>query len=817
MSRAKERLKGGKETKDSVTLLPCFYFVELPILASSVVSLYFLELTDFFQPVHSGYSCGDRALSLPYILPRQEVCPLLLLFSLAFAAPAATILLGEAVLFCYLSRRSGHTEAHINAAGCNFNPYIRRAVRFIGVHVFGLCVTALITDVLQLSTGQHAPYWLAVCRPNLTHINLSSCEDAFILEDICSGPDLSLITTGRKSFPSQHATLAAFAAVYISMYFNAVLTDSAKLLKPVLVFSFVLLAVLAGLTRLIQFRNHPVDVYAGWLLGGAIAVYLGVYAVGNFQPSEDHSRTRPPPTLLREPPLSSLPNVSQSAASNKPILTRSSSHTLSPNQSEPILTRSSSYREPSSYKRSSAEVQVITGPLGNHDNAMAFSSTLPRSHGGSSLEEGRVPRRHASSHSSMDSTRSKQLLSQWKNRNDNRKLSLQVMDGVRPASGPASGPASSPQRNSMELRCSSEPSAMGLEAELRAGTHLPSAAGLEMELRAGAHIPAQYMKLAASSVPLTHNGTSGLTGGARVSIQSRPGSSQLVHIPEEDNPAPKDQESESEDSMMDGGGSVREKWMRVAEKTTLPCRPLSAGGQPRILQVIALSKQQGLLHSPRSEDGGSIRYRALTDQDPSPPASTTGPGGGVRVDAHPETRSSKPVVKPPSTDGSGSWRWRPPDQRASLRQSAFALNELSDLNELNLHTDSCDSLKDSSSSLDGRRSVMGTETESDGGGGETEGGDGEGVYANHPHALTTIRVTPVDGGGAGSDAGSDCQSVASSSRESTLRRTGSDNPNHPSRPPQGFFGRPGPTPPPTLPRPVLSHTPPPTLGLAYKE
>ncbi|XP_005753846.1 lipid phosphate phosphatase-related protein type 4-like [Pundamilia nyererei] len=90
MSRAKERLKGGKETKDSVTLLPCFYFVELPILASSIVSLYFLELTDIFQPVHSGYSCNDRSLSLPYILPRQEVCPLPLLFSLAFAAPTVT-------------------------------------------------------------------------------------------------------------------------------------------------------------------------------------------------------------------------------------------------------------------------------------------------------------------------------------------------------------------------------------------------------------------------------------------------------------------------------------------------------------------------------------------------------------------------------------------------------------------------------------------------------------------------------------------------------------------------------------------------------
>lgn len=58
------------------------------------------------------------------------------------------------------------------------------------------------------------------------------------------------------------------------MYFNTVLTDSAKLLKPLLVFTFAMLAILAGLTRIIQFRNHPVDVYCGWILGAAVAIYL---------------------------------------------------------------------------------------------------------------------------------------------------------------------------------------------------------------------------------------------------------------------------------------------------------------------------------------------------------------------------------------------------------------------------------------------------------------------------------------------------------------------------------------------------------------
>lgn len=52
----------------------------------------------------------------------------------AVSLSCAQILIGEAILYCYLSRRSSsaQTEANINAAGCNFNSYIRRAVRFIG-------------------------------------------------------------------------------------------------------------------------------------------------------------------------------------------------------------------------------------------------------------------------------------------------------------------------------------------------------------------------------------------------------------------------------------------------------------------------------------------------------------------------------------------------------------------------------------------------------------------------------------------------------------------------------------------------------------
>uniref|UniRef100_A0A667X5D3 Phospholipid phosphatase-related protein type 3 n=1 Tax=Myripristis murdjan TaxID=586833 RepID=A0A667X5D3_9TELE len=412
------------------TIACCFYM--LPILVSSVVSLYFLEWTDVFKPVKSGFNCHDRSLSLPYIDPNHEVIPLLMLLSLAFAGPAITIMIGEAILFCCLSRRKSGAgaEANINAAGCNFNSFIRRAVRFVGVHAFGLCATALITDVLQLMTGYPTPYFLTVCKPNYTTLNVSCEQNPYVMEDICSGGDPTAINQGRKSFPSQHATLASFAAVYVSMYFNSTLTDSSKLLKPLLVFSFIICAIICGLTRIIQYKNHAIDVYLGFLLGGAIAVYLGLYAVGNFQPSEEASNS-PLPQIHRPP--CSLPHISQEAVLHHLQMKASMAGEpgIPASHSEGLLHRGLQQQRPGdSLKRSSADMEVISprSPL-SKEPMVTFSHTLPRVHTPQAMaayEE--AARRHAATlhHASMDSSRSKQLLSQWKSKNDSRKCSLQA-------------------------------------------------------------------------------------------------------------------------------------------------------------------------------------------------------------------------------------------------------------------------------------------------------------------------------------------------------------------------------------------------------
>lgn len=161
----------------------------------------------------------------------------------------------EGVIYVLQSRlKLRRQEGSINAGGCNFNSFLRRTVRFVGmspppppppetlaslstpkpthtksrpnprpphppgaptdypsyprillpfklrpsgVHVFGLCATALVTDIIQLSTGYHAPFFLTVCKPNYTQAGVSCDLNPYITKDICSGQDQHAIVAAR--------------------------------------------------------------------------------------------------------------------------------------------------------------------------------------------------------------------------------------------------------------------------------------------------------------------------------------------------------------------------------------------------------------------------------------------------------------------------------------------------------------------------------------------------------------------------------------------------------------------------------------------
>uniref|UniRef100_A0A8C2XL46 Phospholipid phosphatase-related protein type 3 n=1 Tax=Cyclopterus lumpus TaxID=8103 RepID=A0A8C2XL46_CYCLU len=455
MTSPKNKAK-KKQPKDSMTLLPCFYFVELPIVLSSLVSLYFLELTDVLSPATVGFRCHDRDLSMPYVETGDELIPLLMLLSLAFAGPAASIMMGEGLMYCLQSKLKTcpKSESSINAGGCSFNSFLRRTVRFVGVHVFGLLATALVTDVIQLATGYHAPFFLTVCQPNYTAPGVSCDNNAYVTRDVCLGKDQYAIVSARKTFPSQHATLSGFAAVYISMYFNASISSTTKLLKPLLVFGFCMAAGLAGLTQITQHRSHPIDVYVGYVIGAGIGVYLAVFAVGNFKasdedapPSQKLAPAQPKDGLrvLNQRSHDSLYRKTPRASESREELGAGLGAGLGSGARCKVRREKASL---ASLKRASADVELLAtrGPMGK-ETMVTFSNTLPRVANGNSpispSDELPAAQRHMTFHVPYDSQRSRQLVSEWRQRSLELPMSKQQGHAVSSSAKTSEGGSSS--------------------------------------------------------------------------------------------------------------------------------------------------------------------------------------------------------------------------------------------------------------------------------------------------------------------------------------------------------------------------------------
>ncbi|XP_030207113.1 phospholipid phosphatase-related protein type 5 isoform X1 [Gadus morhua] len=327
--------------KTSTYIVPCFLCVELVIMAGTVLLAYYFEYTDTF-PVHlQGFFCYDKTFSKPFPGPEDDSkAPPVLVYSLVTAIPTVTILIGEVTGF--LVKTDGAQEKTIVSADCCFfNPLLRRIVRFLGVYSFGLFTTTIFANAGQVVTGNQTPHFLSACKPNYTALGCQSPLQYISERRACTGNPY-LVASARKSFPSKDAALSFYSAVYTVMYITLVFgTKGTRLTKPTLCLLLVSLAVLVGVVRVTEHRNHWSDVLAGFLTGGAIAAFLVSCVINNFKPTQLAGPVPPPPppppqhSQRQDPPLG-MPLVSLPRVVESPLEKLQGYRTLRSHDHQPI-------------------------------------------------------------------------------------------------------------------------------------------------------------------------------------------------------------------------------------------------------------------------------------------------------------------------------------------------------------------------------------------------------------------------------------------------------------------------------------------------
>ncbi|XP_061605883.1 phospholipid phosphatase-related protein type 2a isoform X2 [Phyllopteryx taeniolatus] len=289
--------------KSSGSIVPCFLFVELVIMAGTVLLAYYFEYTDTF-PVHiQGFFCYDKTFSKPYPGPdNTSKIPPVLIYSLVSTLPTLTILAGE--LCAVFTKAEGTQEKTIVTADCcYFNPLLRRIIRFLGVYAFGLFTTSIFANAGQVVTGNQTPHFLSACRPNYTALGCQSSTQYITERRACTGHPL-IVMSARKSFPSKDAALGVYSAAYTAMYVTLVFkTKGTRLTKPTVSFTLLCLAMIVGVVRVAEYRNHWADILAGFFTGGAIAVFLVTCVINSFQ------QTQPSPSAQRPQRPQSTPGM----------------------------------------------------------------------------------------------------------------------------------------------------------------------------------------------------------------------------------------------------------------------------------------------------------------------------------------------------------------------------------------------------------------------------------------------------------------------------------------------------------------------------
>ncbi|KAM4584466.1 phospholipid phosphatase 3-like isoform 1-T1 [Odontesthes bonariensis] len=238
-------------------------------------------------PYKRGFICGDSSITYPYL--HREAIPDELLIAGGIIITGLTIALGE----CYRVRfQSISSKAFVR------NLYVSCLYKELGCFLFGCCVGQSLTNMAKLSVGRLRPHFLSVC--GITYASLNCTPGTYVATVTCDQSDHRLEDEARKSFFSGHASFAMYTMLYLAFYIQARFTwRGARLLRPMLQFFLVLLAVYTGLTRISDYRHHPSDVLTGYIQGALTAYWVAFHISSMFKnSSSDFSLTETPDSPL---------------------------------------------------------------------------------------------------------------------------------------------------------------------------------------------------------------------------------------------------------------------------------------------------------------------------------------------------------------------------------------------------------------------------------------------------------------------------------------------------------------------------------------
>ncbi|CAF1071480.1 unnamed protein product [Adineta steineri] len=245
------------------------------VLVFALVIAFLLRASDIFPVRQQQFLCDDARYYQSYedanITRNYIILSNITLYILCLFIPIFIISIIELVR-SFTSCNAYRARLAIRVKECLIRS-LARILKFSSVFIFGALSTTVLTDILKIMSGRLRPYFLTLCNPDQKSCNGMGLTDA---EFVCLTKNMTgLLREARLSFPSLHASLSMYSAMFLAIYLHRVICiDRVRIVKPFIIMSIITLSIVAGGVRLASNKNHWEDIAVGFALGASIAIYL---------------------------------------------------------------------------------------------------------------------------------------------------------------------------------------------------------------------------------------------------------------------------------------------------------------------------------------------------------------------------------------------------------------------------------------------------------------------------------------------------------------------------------------------------------------
>ncbi|KAB7507842.1 Phospholipid phosphatase 1, partial [Armadillidium nasatum] len=228
-----------------------------------VVVVLLLSFTGVIFPHNTYIQCNDPSISHDYYKDTISVAALI---SISIIVPFLVMVIVEWINFLHRPIPSPFKRSFKRSYSL-FSWY------FIG-NLFSLC----IVEILKSTVSEPRPNFMSTCSPNLTE---EVCKHQYVVRWIhityenCTNPmklsHVRLLDT-MKSFPSGHASISVFTALFMTIYTHErVKTAWSELLPMWLNLIWWIWASVCSASRVWDKKHHWWDVIVGGIIGVVIS------------------------------------------------------------------------------------------------------------------------------------------------------------------------------------------------------------------------------------------------------------------------------------------------------------------------------------------------------------------------------------------------------------------------------------------------------------------------------------------------------------------------------------------------------------------